>query len=253
LLDEGLLDSATDRWTTPPEPPRDDLLRQFDLHFETISADTPDLVPLAQRIRYQVYCIENQYLDPTAHSDALERDEFDSHAVHSLLVDRRTGDAFGTARLVLPLPEAPHDSFAVQRLIDHPLLKGSRDLPLHTTGEVSRFSLLREFGRGASSSASAKPASVSPSYRCGPLMRLGLLQMLVRMSVQNGITHWLAVMEPRLVRMLSAMGLQFELFGGLVEYHGWRQPCFCNLFDMLQHMKRERPAFWNVLTDGGTL
>ncbi len=258
MLYEGLQDSATDRWSAPSEPPSDDLLRQFDLHFKTVTADTPELLPLAQRIRYQVYCIENRYLNPTDHSDALERDEFDSHAVHSLLVDRKTGDALGTARLVLPLSDALHDSFAVQRLSDHPLLKGSRNLPLDATAEVSRFSLLRESSRRAgvkaSSAASAKPAvGEAPSYRCAPLMRLGLLQMLVRMSVQNGITHWLAVMEPKVVRMLSAMGLQFEPFGGMVDHHGWRQPCFCNLFDMLQHMKHERPAFWNVLTDGGTL
>ncbi len=254
LVDERIRVSARNCWVAPPTPRPVDLLRQFDLHFETVSADSPELRPLAHRIRYQVYCIENRYLNANDHSDALERDEFDSHAAHSLLVDRRTGDAFGTVRLVLPLSDAPHDSFAVQRLIDHPLLKGSRDLPLHATGEVSRFSLLREFGRRASSAGSAKPAEAeSSSYRCGPLMRLGLLQMLVRMSVQHGITHWVAVMEPKVVRMLSAMGLQFEPFGGMVDYHGWRQPCFCNLFDMLRHMKHDRPAFWNVLTDGGTL
>jgi N-acyl amino acid synthase of PEP-CTERM/exosortase system len=187
----------------------------------------------------------------------LERDEFDSHAVHSLLVDRKTGDALGTVRLVLPLSDAPHNSFAVQKLSDHPMLKGSRNLPLHATGEVSRFSLLRESSRRAAAAKNGartgRSDSEAPLHPCGPLMRLGLLQMLVRMSVQNGITHWLAVMEPKLVRMLSAMGLQFEPFGELVEYHGWRQPCVCNLFEMLQHMKHNRPAFWNVLTDGGTL
>jgi N-acyl amino acid synthase of PEP-CTERM/exosortase system len=84
-------------------------------------------------------------------------------------------------------------------------------------------------------------------------MRLGLMQMLVRMSVQNGITHLLAVMEPKLLRMLAAMAINFEPLGGMIEYHGWRQPCFCNLADVLRCVKRERPAFWNVLTDGGTL
>ena len=259
MLEEGLLDSAQDCWSAPPAPRRDDLLRQFDLHFKTVIADTPELLPLAQRIRYQVYCVENRYLNPNDHSNALECDEFDSHSVHSLLVDRKTGDALGTVRLVLPLPDAPHDSFAVQKVSDHPLLKGSRDLPLNATGEVSRFSLLREFSRPAAAAKARLSARTEPSdsqtslHPCGPLMRLGLLQMLVRMSMQHGITHWVAVMEPKVVRMLSAMGLQFEPFGAMVDHHGWRQPCFCNLSEMLQYMKRERPAFWNVLTDGGTL
>ena len=238
MLYEGLLDSAGESWATPseprPEPRRDDLLRQFDLHFETMIADTPDLVPLAQRVRYQVYCVENRFENPADHSDALERDEFDSHAVHSLLVDRQTRDVLGTVRLVLPLSDAPHHSFAIQRLSNHSLLKGSRDLPLHATAEVSRFSLSREFGRRAAATKAlnagrTKPTEVeSALYRCGPLMRLGLLQMLVRMSMQNGITHWLAVMEPKLLRMLAAMAIHFEPLGGMVEYHGWRQPCFCN-------------------------
>ena len=259
LLYEGLRESDGDHWTAPLEPPRDDLLRQFDLHFETMTADTPDLVPLAHRVRYQVYCIENRFENPADHSDELERDEFDSHAIHSLLVDRQTGDALGTVRLVLPLSDAPHNSFAIQRLSDHPLLKGSRRLPLHATAEVSRLSLSREFGRRAAATKAlnagrTKPTAAESSlYRCGPLMRLGLMQMLVRMSAQNGITHLLAVMEPKLLRMLAAMAIHFEPLGGMVEYHGWRQPCFCNLTDVLQRVKHERPAFWNVFTDGGTL
>jgi N-acyl amino acid synthase of PEP-CTERM/exosortase system len=88
---------------------------------------------------------------------------------------------------------------------------------------------------------------------CGPLMRLGLIQMLVRMSRENGITHWLAVMEPRLLRMLAAMAIHFQPIGGMVEHHGWRQPCFCNMADVLRRVKAERPAFWDVLTAGGTL
>jgi N-acyl amino acid synthase of PEP-CTERM/exosortase system len=259
LLYEGPPDSVDESWATPSEPRRDDLLRQFDLHFETVTANTPDLLPLAQRVRYQVYCVEKQFENPADHSDALERDEFDSHAVHSLLVDRQTRDVLGTVRLVLPLSDAPHNSFAIQRLSNHPLLKGSRQLPLHAAAEVSRFSLSREFGRRAVTTRALRgeltdtAGGKSPPHRSGPLMRLGLIQTLVRMSTQHGITHWLAVMEPKLLRMLAAMAIRFEPIGGMVEYHGWRQPCFCNLADMLQRMKRERPAFWAVLTVGGTL
>jgi N-acyl amino acid synthase of PEP-CTERM/exosortase system len=253
LLDEYRLDSGDGR----RESPRDDLLRRFNLHFDTVAADTPDLLPMAQRVRYQVYCVENQYEDPAAYPDALERDEFDSHAVHSVLVHRPTRDALGTVRLVLPVTDAPHESFAIQKLSDHPLLRGSRELPLHASAEVSRFSLSREFGRRAAATADrcgerANAAAIEPP-NCGPLMRLGLIQMLVRMSRQNGITHWLAVMEPRLLRMLAAMAIHFQPIGGMVEHHGWRQPCFCNIAEVLRRVKAERPAFWDVLTAGGTL
>jgi N-acyl amino acid synthase of PEP-CTERM/exosortase system len=256
LLYETELDSGAHHWAAPWEPRRDDLLRQFDLHFETVTADTPDLLPLAHRIRYQVYCVENRFEDPHRHSDALERDEFDSHAVHSLLVDRRTRAALGTVRLVLPLSDAPQNSFAIQRLSDDPLLKGARQLPLHSAAEVSRFSLSRELGRRAAAGRALRGEGAdlpATRNRSAPLMRLGLIQTLVRMSVQHGITHWLAVMEPKLLRMLAGMAIRFEPIGGMVEYHGWRQPCFCNVSDVLRSVKRERPSFWDVLTAGGTL
>jgi len=61
------------------------MFEMFEQHFEAIVADSADLLLLAQRLRYQVYCIENGYEDPDAHPDAVERDNFDSHAVHGLL------------------------------------------------------------------------------------------------------------------------------------------------------------------------
>ena len=86
-----------------------------------------------------------------------------------------------------------------------------------------------------------------------PLMRLGLIQALVRMSLHNNVTHWCAMMEQSLLRMLAAMAIRFVPIGPVVEYHGLRQPCFCVLPKVLEEMKRERPAFWSVLTSGGAL
>ena len=69
----------------------------------------------------------------------------------------------------------------------------------------------------------------------------------------NGITHWYGLIEPSLMRMMSAMAFHVEPMGPLVNYHGMRQPCFCNLSKVLAEVKRERPSFWEVLTDGGRL
>ena len=85
------------------------------------------------------------------------------------------------------------------------------------------------------------------------MMRLGLIQVLLQMSAQYGITHWCAVMEPTLLRMLAGMAIRFNPIGPPVEYHGLRQPCSCNIAEILQAVTRERPAFWEVLTCGGTL
>ena len=77
------------------------------------------------------------------------------------------------------------------------------------------------------------------------------VESLVRMSVSNGITHWCAVMEPTLLRLLTRLGIHFEPIGPLIEYHGRRQPCYIPLEVLLPRMQRERPDVWDVVTRGG--
>jgi N-acyl amino acid synthase of PEP-CTERM/exosortase system len=201
-------------------------------------------------LRYQVYCVEKEFEDANAHPNELEKDEFDSHAVQGLLLHRATGTALGTARLVLPLSDTPERSFAVQRLLRRESRKMAASVPIGSTAEVSRFSISKHsLRRLFSTNGDAGQADC----RSGPLMRLGLIQMLIRMSIANNITHWYCIIEPSLKRMLDAMAFSMEPVGPLVEFHGVRQPCFCSLSKVLTAMKHERPSFWDVLTDGGTL
>jgi N-acyl amino acid synthase of PEP-CTERM/exosortase system len=231
----------------PKHPPFDHtLLDRFHSQFRVVPANTLERVRIAQRVRFQVYCIENPHekcVDP----NGLESDEYDAHAVHSLLIHRASDTALGTVRLILPLPDAPGRSFAVQRIMDVDALSEFQRLPLRTMGEVSRFSISRQFRRAAEASVGAPFIGNS-----GPLMRLGLIQALVQMSAHHGITHWCAAMEPTLLRMLAAMGIRFRPVGPLVEYHGIRQPCYCVVSDILKSVRDERPTFWSVLTDGPT-
>jgi N-acyl amino acid synthase of PEP-CTERM/exosortase system len=82
---------------------------------------------------------------------------------------------------------------------------------------------------------------------------LGLLQDLLRQSIALELTHWAAVMEPKLLRMLAAMGVHTTPIGPLVSYHGLRQPCYCRISEMLEQLHHERPEHWLVLTDAGVL
>lgn len=236
VIDSGLMDET--------------LLEQFDDHFDAISANTAERVRTAQRIRHQVYCIEHPH-EQSNDPDGLERDEFDIHASHSLLVHRATNTALGTVRLVLPVAGDLEHSFPVQRVIDPDSLKTFNQLPLARTAEVSRFSISRQLRRVSDVSSHQEHAAIVSNS--GALMRLGLIQALVRMSLQHGITHWCAAMEPTLLRMLSAMAIRFRPVGPLIEYHGLRQPCYCVVAEILDAVRRERPSFWAVLTDGGAL
>ena len=130
-----------------PGLPYDSLLREFNSRFEMLNADTPELVRQAQKIRHQVYCVENGFEKSSEDSEGFETDEFDSHAVQSVLVARETAAALGTVRLIMPLAHAPERSFAVQRLLDPSSARRLLSLPVHTMAEASRFSISRHFRR----------------------------------------------------------------------------------------------------------
>jgi N-acyl amino acid synthase of PEP-CTERM/exosortase system len=224
----------------------------FKSRFEVLNADTPELIRQAQKIRYQVYCVEKALENPLDNREGIESDEFDSHALHSLLFARATAAALGTVRLILPLANAPEKSFAMQRLLSANALKLLLSMPLHSMAEVSRFSISR-YLRGLTLYSVASPEAYHADCNAGPLIRLGLIQGLVRMSMQHGINYWCALMEPTLLRMLAAMAIRFQPIGPLVEFRGRRQPCYIDVYAMLVALMRERPAFWEIVTDGGAL
>ena len=230
--------------------PDDTLLGRFNSHFDILPADTIERIRTAQRIRYQVYCIEHPH-EKSDDPDGLEIDVFDTHAAQSLLIYRRTNSALGTLRLILPLADALECSFPIQSVLDNDSLRAFNRLPVLAMGEVSRFSISRRFRRTADTAASAE--RIAFINNSGALMRLGRMQALVRMSMQHGITHWCAAVEPTFQRMFAAMAIRFHPIGPLVEYHGLRQPCYGVIADVLKAVKRERPAFWSILTDGGAL
>jgi N-acyl amino acid synthase of PEP-CTERM/exosortase system len=235
-------------------PPEESLLTRLNRYFETAVADTPELIRQAHELRYRVYCLEmTGFENPHDHPDGLEKDAYDVSSVHGLLIHRVSRQATGTVRLVLPRIEAPEHSFAIQSVTDHPALSDPSEFP-HTTAEVSRFCISRQFRRRASDTLyDQKENDSTGEGRSGPLMRLGLIQVLLQMSAQHGITHWCAVMEPTLLRMLAGMAIRFKPIGPPVEYHGLRQPCICSIAEILHAVKCERPAFWEALTCGGIL
>jgi N-acyl amino acid synthase of PEP-CTERM/exosortase system len=221
-------------------------------------ANTDELRDAAFRLRYRVYCVENQFEDPSANPDGRETDEYDDHSAHSLLVYRPSGEPAGSVRLVLPLPHDLDQSFAMQRVCSHALLRDRTRFPVERMAEVSRFCISKEFRRrwGDGSEAGNETGdgvemSADEERRILPHLSLGLIESLVRMSVSNGITHWCAVMEPTLLRLLTRLGIHFEPIGPLIEYHGRRQPCYIPLELLLPRMQRERPDVWDVVTRGG--
>ena len=150
-----------------------------------------------------------------------------------MVCERHNGRVVGTVRLILPF-EGSRRSLPTQQLCAPGLLDG---LPLATTGEVSRFAISKD-RRGSDAMADS-------------LLRLSLVQGAVRMSRDLGVTHWCAVLERSLLRLLRTTAIHFSPVGPCVEYYGLRQPAVADLGVMMARMEREQPRFWHFITGSG--
>ena len=230
-----------------------ELYRQY---FDTVvvGKDDEKLRDEAFRLRYQVYCVENPFEAADDNPDGLEKDPFDAHAAHCLLLHKGSRAWAGAVRLILPNRDDPDHSFALQDVCTDPMIYDRARFPVMQMGEVSRFCISKDFRKRQNDwlyPASNEPGEGQDERRVIPNMTLGLIEGLIAMSLENGIFYWCAVMERPLLRLLSRLGIHFENIGPLVEYHGKRQPCVLELRSMLQRVQQERPDVYEILTDGG--
>jgi N-acyl-L-homoserine lactone synthetase len=130
---------------------------------------------------------------PRLEGDGAGNRECDARARHVVPCHRQSGEVVGIARLVLSSAESPAHSFPLQAIWQVPLESVCR------SAEPPRC-----------------PASPFPKHQQGislsspSIMRLGLVQGLVRISQELGLTHWCAVMEPSLLRLLRRTAIHFE-------------------------------------------
>ena len=242
------------------------LIDAYNQFFEVMLVDDrPDLINEVYRLRYQVYCLEHPFEDPSRFPDQLERDSYDDRSLHSLLIHRPSGVIAGTVRLILPESENPVGSLPIDNVCQEPELRNPVAAPRSSMGEVSRFAVSKSFRRRIGEAGS--PTAVTDESiaameaaqkdmadrRLAPHITLGLIESLVAMSVQSGTTHWCSVMERALLRLLSRIGIYFEHLGPQVEHHGRRQPCYIELRTLLARVKEERFDVWEILTREGTI
>ncbi len=228
-VDAKQLPPANEAWLC------DSYLRWFDV----LPANTPELREQAYRLRYQVYCREHPYETPDEHPQQMETDEFDSRSIHSLVLDRASGIATGTVRLILPTQQSGEASLPIQRICNCPL---PEDVCISTAAEISRFAISKKMRKMASEDCPA-------DMKCAVV--LGLMKAIVQMSFEYCIADWLAVMEPSLLRLLHRFGVHFTPIAPLVEYHGMRQPCRANVARLLDAVQEEHYELWEFVTESG--
>lgn len=241
-----------------------DLVSAFNRYFEIVPANSLDLQQEFLRLRYQVYSEELQLPDFESwrFPDGFETDEYDqpNRSASSLLRHRPTGSLVGGVRLIFCDPDDPSKPFPIEIHAGHcfdPALADPARLPRHTTAEISRLILAKRFrsrGRERLYSHGMDDSSFKDrlnSRREFPHPVLGLFVVLVHLSSRHGITHWYAVMEPLLNRLLKRFGASLTPIGPPVDYYGVRQPHLDAVDQVLARMFREHRDIWNLVTSHG--
>lgn len=143
------------------------------------------------RLRYQVYCIENEYEPREAYPEGLERDEHDDHAEHFLVragTFHGRGRWIGTMRL-LPPGKGPWPNACGPSAI-----------------EVSRL------------------IACDPRHRGSSRVLYLLCQAAQAYAMDHGHAHLAFLIRPALARLLARQGLPIERAGEPCDHRGLRIP-----------------------------
>lgn len=239
-----------------------DLDKAFHELFAVETADSAHQIDEIHQLRYEVYCLDKAFENAESFPDGRERDQYDAHSVHGLVRHQRSRRAIAGVRLVLSQPTHNPVAFPMEGLCLQALGTAGRNalrtVPRAQVAELSRFAVSRDFRRRLGESDTPSGASDRVRYidqaggqRSMPYITLGLFAAIVRLSQAQGITHWMAVMEPALLRLLQRFGIRFTHVGQTVEYHGRRKPVFDDAATVLAGIRQERPDVWEFITDHG--
>ena len=157
-----------------------------------------------QALRYQVYCLEREFLSPTRFPDRRERDDYDAFAQH--FAAHEEGYLVGTVRAV---PDSPL-GFPIERFIP----PGSIErfgLPRDRTCEISRLVLRPDHRRSTTAH--------------GARLLLMLFRAVDLETANAGIDRYIAALEPPFVRLLHRFGFVLTRIGPAVDWFGEVLPC----------------------------
>jgi len=225
-----------------------------------LTSECHDIAVECQKIRYQVYCLEQKFEREEDHPDQKENDEYDELSLHALIQHKPSNDYAATVRLVTfeALGESGLFPIELHSKINQEGLAIINSLPRESIAEVSRFAVSKTFRKrildsnyhGINELGEQRQLD---SRRVIPHITLGLFKILFQMSHNAEIHYWYAVMEVTLIRLLRRFGFDFIRVGPVVDYHGKRVPCYINVADALANIKQVQPEVWYFITDNGKL
>jgi len=236
----------------------------FDQYFEAFLADTAEGKEINYRIRYQVYCLETSYEDPSRYPDKREIDPFDEHAVHFLARARSTGEWIAALRLVIrPFDSLPMNAYTS---VDFSIISDeiTRDIKTGQTSlcaEVSRLCVVSHYRRRGQETTTPYQLSYNPDRdlppsnttdpaerRKAPWLMLGLLNAAREYSETHNVRYWFFLMAKSLARIMEGIGFSLTTVGPACEHRGKRVPYFRDLDTDYENIAQRLPIVYQMFT-----
>ena len=198
-------------------------------------------------LRYQIYCLEREFLSALDYPDGLEYDDDDARSAH-FAARNSNGEAVGTARLVLS-SAGKHFPFEQHC----PAFPDFEFPPAELAVEVSRLAVSKTYRRRAGDTRDGvneqeireRPFTAPPRVQeqrvNAPLLVLGLYREMYRYSRALGIRYWYAAMERSLARVLGHYGFAFTPIGQECDYYGPVTPYLGDLQKIEEDLQQSNP------------
>lgn len=195
-----------------------------------------------RQLRFQVYCVECDYLASADYPDGRESDECDAHSAHFAAMNERS-EVAGYVRLVRPdaIQTFPFQTHCVQ------LLDGVNLPPANESAEISRLMVSSRYRRRRGDKLSGvtvdeHPISDEERRVSSPQILLCMYREMYQYSLQHGIRYWYAAMERYLATALKGMNFGFQQIGPYTDYYGPVAPFLGDLRQLEDGLSQSAPA-----------
>lgn len=238
--------------------------RQYWRYFDVVPANTQALLEQAYKLRYDVYCEENQHPMNCDSPDGMEIDAFDERAEHHLLIHQPTGDIAGTVRVIPPDQDSPLFSLPLQEVCDHPVL--FNDDIVSSLSEISRLCMASRFRKrptdgtilpafNAADSTKLRFDSENMTFirRRVPYAPLGLLMAATETALKHRTLNVIVAVSPEDCVSFKDIGMSYRILGPRLKHYGGMQPIIFNIKHFLDSMKARNWSCWEVVSDQGRL
>jgi N-acyl amino acid synthase of PEP-CTERM/exosortase system len=236
------------------------IIDHFNQYFEIVPAISDDLKNEVYKLRYQVYCIENNFESPSQFSDQIESDAYDQYSVHYLIRHKKSGFYAATTRLILPDANNPEKLFPLEEYCEIDNFEVMQPINRAHLAEVSRFCVSKKFKKRQNEAHTL--AAISSDWQnystqnkrrnnFPHIITFALIACCIKASYENDIHYLYGTLEPPWFRFLSLSGINFIKIGPLIDYHGERWPAVIKITDLLDSVNAKNPDICDLLTNKG--